>query len=89
MLEKYQPLACTFNDDIQGTASVALSGLLSAVKLTGKAIKDCVFLFYGAGEAAIGTANLIALAMSKHGISYENALNNIWLVDSKGLIVKV
>jgi len=74
LLTKYQPLACTFNDDIQGTASVALSGLLTAVKVTGNAVKDCTFLFYGAGEAAIGTANLIALEISKQGVPYEKAL---------------
>lgn len=49
-MKKYQPLACTFNDDIQGTASVALGGLLTAVNVTGKDVKDSVFLFYGAGE---------------------------------------
>ncbi|CAF0867764.1 unnamed protein product [Brachionus calyciflorus] len=88
LLEKYRDTACTFNDDIQGTASVALSGLLTAVKMTKVELKDCVFLFYGAGEAAIGTANLIALAMSEKGISEEQAREKIWLFDSKGLVVK-
>lgn len=91
LLKKYQPRACTFNDDIQGTASVALAGLLAAVRVTGRPVKDSRFMFYGAGEAAIGTAELIALAIhteSKQAISLEEARANIFLVDSRGLIVQ-
>lgn len=89
LLSKYQKTACVFNDDIQGTASVALSGLISAVKMTKIEVKDAKFLFYGAGEAAIGTANLIALSLVQKGLTEEEARANIWLVDSRGLIIKV
>ena len=89
LLKKYQPLALTFNDDIQGTASVALSGLITALKTINKDIRESVFLFYGAGEAAIGTANMLAFYLSKLGVSDEKCRENIWLIDSKGLIVKV
>lgn len=88
LLEKYKMKACTYNDDIQGTASVALSGILTATKITEVPLEKNVFLFYGSGEAAIGTANLIVLALIKKGLSEEQARAQIWLVDSKGLIVK-
>ena len=78
---------CSFNDDIQGTASVALSGILTSLRITEIELTNNVFLFYGAGEASIGTAQLLVLAMKAKGVSHEEAMKKVWLIDSKGLIV--
>lgn len=88
LLEKYGTTHLVFNDDIQGTASVVLAGLIAAQKLVGGTLADHKFLFLGAGEAGTGIAELIALEMSKQtGAPLEETRKNVWLVDSKGLIV--
>ncbi|XP_065850116.1 NADP-dependent malic enzyme [Euphorbia lathyris] len=89
LLEKYRNSHLVFNDDIQGTASVVLAGLLSALKLVGGTLADHRFLFLGAGEAGTGIAELIALEISKQTqVAIEETRKKIWLVDSKGLIVR-
>ncbi|KAK6249032.1 hypothetical protein QUC31_020597 [Theobroma cacao] len=68
LLAKYSSTHLVFNDDIQGTASVVLAGLIAALKLLGGTLADHRFLFLGAGEAGTGIAELIALEMSKQGL---------------------
>ncbi|CAL9771172.1 unnamed protein product [Musa acuminata subsp. burmannicoides] len=88
LLAKYSKTHLVFNDDIQGTASVVLAGLVAALKLVGGTLADHTYLFLGAGEAGTGIAELIALEISRQmGTPIENNREKIWLVDSKGLIV--
>ena len=87
LLAKYRDRICTFNDDIQGTAAVALAGLISALRVTGGALAEQRLLFMGAGEAATGIAELTAAAMVEGGADAEQARRNCWLFDSKGLVV--
>ncbi|MFH1016974.1 MAG: NAD-dependent malic enzyme [Pseudomonadota bacterium] len=86
LLAKYRDRICTFNDDIQGTASVVLAGLYSALRVTKKKLTDQKVLFFGAGEAGIGTGDLLTSAMMSEGVKREDAMKHCWFMDSKGLV---
>ncbi len=88
LLEKYRNDYCMFNDDIQGTGSVTLAGLLSAMRLLKTQLKNQKILFYGAGSAAFGIAEMIVKKMMQSGLSIEKARKQIYFFDSKGLVVK-
>lgn len=87
LLNRWKDKSLCFNDDIQGTACVALTGFYSAMRVTGGKLADQRVLFLGAGEAATGIANLIAEAIvDETGMSIEEARKRCFLFDSKGLV---
>ena len=88
LLRSYQDRFCVFNDDIQGTASVTMAGILSALKVTHKLLTDQKILFFGAGEAGIGIGHLISGAMESEGLTLAEARERCWFFDSTGLVTK-
>jgi malate dehydrogenase (oxaloacetate-decarboxylating)(NADP+) len=86
-LARYRDKVLCYNDDIQGTAGVTLTGLINALKITGSQLKDQRILFAGAGSAAIGLANLIISAMGQQGVATDVARRQIRLFDTHGLVV--
>lgn len=87
ILARYREEICTFNDDIQGTAGIALAGIFAALRLTGKKLAEQRFLFLGAGSAATGIAELISLAMAREGVDLAAARSSNSLFDINGLVV--
>lgn len=88
LLGKWRDRICCFNDDIQGTAAVALAGLIAATKETGIPLRDQKVLFLGAGEAGTGIGELFVRALADEGVGEAEARKRCWFVDSRGLLVK-
>jgi malate dehydrogenase (oxaloacetate-decarboxylating)(NADP+) len=88
LLNDYQKRLCSFNDDIQGTAAVALAGMIAALRETGKPLAEQKLLFLGAGEAGTGIADLFTAAAIDAGLTESEARHCCWFVDSQGLVVK-
>ena len=86
LLNRYKDQLCTFNDDIQGTASIVVGALLSAINASGIPLEQQKITVVGAGSAGVGISNLIVDAMVDAGLSREAAYANIFLVDRFGLI---
>lgn len=88
LLELYRHQVPSFNDDIQGTAAVALAGLMGASRISGVPLGQQRLLFLGAGAAATGVADLVVAAMVEEGVAEAEARRRCWFVDSKGLVVR-
>lgn len=86
ILAKYRQQVCCFNDDIQGTAAVALAGINTALRITKGKLEQQRVLFFGAGTAGVGIANLIAKSLTMLGISEDEARQHCWLFDINGLV---
>jgi len=87
LLARHRERAPSFNDDIQGTGAVALAGLLAAVHHQESTLSEQRIVFFGAGSASVGVANMICTAIADEGrMSTAQARELIWLVDSRGLV---
>jgi malate dehydrogenase (oxaloacetate-decarboxylating) len=85
-LARFRDQLCTFNDDIQGTAGVVLAGLASALRLTGRRMRDQRVVFAGAGASAQGIGELLVSAFEEDGLSHDEAVRRIWTTDTRGLV---
>jgi malate dehydrogenase (oxaloacetate-decarboxylating)(NADP+) len=88
LLREYRDRVLCFNDDIQGTAAVALAGVYASSRITGIPFGDLRIMFLGAGSAATGIADLIAQSFVEEGLSLAEARRRLWFVDVNGLLVK-
>jgi malate dehydrogenase (oxaloacetate-decarboxylating)(NADP+) len=89
LLERYRDKTLSFNDDIQGTGSVALAGLLAAMRRLDRKLSDQRIVFFGAGSAAVGIADMICAGIAdESSLSVEEARQQVWMVDSQGLVTR-
>ncbi|MFF7445594.1 MULTISPECIES: oxaloacetate-decarboxylating malate dehydrogenase [unclassified Streptomyces] len=88
ILTRYQDQLLTFNDDIQGTAAVALGALTTATRVAGARLTDHRVVVLGAGSAAIGVADMIRTALVGEGLTEQQAADRFWFVDIDGLLVR-
>ncbi len=86
ILARYRDRVCCFNDDMQGTAAIAVAGIFAALRIVESRMADQTFLFLGAGSAGTGIADLLTRRMVQEGLAEAEARHRCWLFDSKGLV---
>lgn len=87
LLNRYRDRVLCFNDDIQGTAAVALAGIYASTRLSGVKFEELKIMFLGAGSAATGIADLVVKAFVSAGLTRREARERVWFVDVNGLVV--
>ncbi|AET01303.1 NADP-dependent malic enzyme [Medicago truncatula] len=95
LLQRYRTTYRMFNDDVQGTAGVAIAGLLGAVRAQGRPMIDFPkqkIVVAGAGSAGIGVLNAARKTMARmlgnNEVAFQSAKSQFWVVDAKGLITE-
>jgi malate dehydrogenase (oxaloacetate-decarboxylating) len=88
ILDTYREKMLTFNDDIQGTAAVALGALQGAAKVAGRPLAEQQVVMLGAGSAGIGVLDMVRREMQAQGLSEAEATARIWVVDIEGLLTE-
>jgi malate dehydrogenase (oxaloacetate-decarboxylating)(NADP+) len=86
LLQRYRDKYCVYNDDIQGTAGIVLTGMINAGKIKGTKLSDEKYLFLGAGSAGIGLADLVCAAMAEEGLTLKQAQSKVYMFDINGLL---
>jgi malate dehydrogenase (oxaloacetate-decarboxylating)(NADP+) len=86
LLQRYRDKYCVYNDDVQGTAGIVLTGMINAARIKGTKLSDERYLFLGAGSAGIGLANLLCSAMVQEGLSLAQAESRVHMFDVNGLL---
>jgi malate dehydrogenase (oxaloacetate-decarboxylating) len=86
ILDRYRDELLTFNDDIQGTAAVALAALAAGATSTGSRMRDQRLVVLGAGSAGIGVTEQVVRAMIADGLTEAQARSHVYVVDRTGLL---
>jgi len=86
LLQRYRDKYCVYNDDVQGTAGIVLTGMINAAKVKGTKLSDEKYLFLGAGSAGIGLADLLCSEMVQEGLTLKDAQRHVYMFDINGLL---
>src|SRR5579872_6092147 len=86
IFEKYRDRICSFNDDMQGTGAITLAAAISAVRVCGTPLRNHRVVIHGAGTAGVGIADQMRDAMTREGLTDEEAATRFWFVDRQGLL---